>query len=90
MENSFVAGSYCQVACGTAKPVGSSRKLESVALAASDDVCAGSKVAYRGSNMKESAISRTISMLAVAATRKPLGVGSCQVRECCDSPCFVG
>lgn len=87
-EKNCVEGSYCQVACGTAKAVGSSLMLETVALPAKDDVEAGRRVAYRGSNKNVSANSRTTSMAAVAGVRGCLGDRWIQVREGCDSWCF--
>lgn len=87
-EKNCVEGSYCQVAWGTAKPVGSSLMLESVALPAKDDVEAGRRVAYRGSNMNVSANSRTTSMAVVAGARGCLGGRRIQVRESCDSWCL--
>lgn len=44
-EKYFVAGSYCHVAWGTAKAVGSWRMLESVAFATCDADCAGRRLA---------------------------------------------
>lgn len=62
--------------------------LETVALPAKDDVEAGRRVAYRGSNKNVSANSRTTSMAAVAGVRGCLGDRWIQVREGCDSWCF--
>jgi hypothetical protein len=45
MEKYLVAGSYCHVAAGRAKPVGSSLRLDKVALAAKDAAVAGSSFA---------------------------------------------
>jgi hypothetical protein len=87
-EKNCVEGSYCQVAWGTAKPVGSSLMLERVALPTKDDVEAGRRVAYRGSNRNVSANSRTTSMAAVAGARGGLGGRDIQVRKGCDSWCL--
>lgn len=73
MEKNCVEGSYCQVACGRAKPVGSSLMLEIVALPTKEGMEAGRSVAYRGSNRKVSANSRTTSMAIRAGARGGLG-----------------
>jgi hypothetical protein len=75
-EKYFEAGSYCHVAAGRAKPVGSSLILEKLALAVRGVLEAGKRFEYRWSKMKVSASSRTMSMVVMVARRQPVEPGS--------------